>query len=69
MKTLIATSYGKSSIAGSYLPLVEMAGLKPEGREPYAIEISEVPDANGDGAIDLADVEYLLRHDAIRRAH
>ena len=26
--------------------------------------ISEVPDANGDGAIDLADVEYLLRHDA-----
>ena len=63
LKKLIATSYGKSSIAGGYLPLVEMAGLKPEGKEPYAIEISEVPDANGDGAIDLADVEWLLRND------
>jgi Adenine-specific methyltransferase EcoRI len=64
LKKLIATSYAKSSIVGGYLPLVDMAGLKPEGKEPYAIEISEVPDANGDGAIDLADVEYLLRHDA-----
>ena len=64
LKKLIATSYAKSTIAGGYLPLIEMAGLKPEGKEPYAIEISEVPDANGDGAIDLADVEWLLRNDA-----
>ena len=62
LKKLIATSYAKSSIVGGYLPPIDMAGLKPEGREPYAIEISEVPDANGDGAIDLADVEYLLLH-------
>ena len=64
LKKLIATSYAGSKIAGDYLPLVDMAGLKPEGKEPYAIEISEVPDANGDGAIDLADVELLLRNDA-----
>lgn len=40
-----------------------MEGLD-SGKEPYAIEINEVPDQNGDGAIDLADVEYLLRHNA-----
>jgi Adenine-specific methyltransferase EcoRI len=64
LKKLIATSYAKSAIAGNYLPLLEIEGLKPECKEPYAIEISEVPDANGDGATDLADVEWLLRNDA-----
>lgn len=64
LKKLIATSYGGSPIAGAYLPLLDMAGLKPEGMGPCAIEISEVPDANGDGAIDLADVEWLLKNDA-----
>lgn len=54
----------KSSIAGSYLPLLDMKGLKPEGEAPYAIEINAVPDLNDDGATDLADVEYLLRNDA-----
>lgn len=61
---LIATSYMRSPIAGSYLPLLDIEGLKPDGREPYAIEINEVPDQNGDGAIDLTDVEYLLRNNA-----
>src|SRR3546814_14802354 len=41
-----------------------MEGLKPDGKLPYAIEINAVPDHDGDGATDLADVEYLLRHDA-----
>jgi hypothetical protein len=41
-----------------------MEGLKPEGKKPYAVEINEVPDHNGDGATDLADVEYLLTHNA-----
>jgi hypothetical protein len=61
---LIATSFIKSPIAGGYLPLLDIEGLKPDGREPYAIEINEVPDTNGDGATDLSDVEYLLRHNA-----
>lgn len=64
LKKLIATSYAKSAIAGAHLPLLDIEGLKPEGKEPYAIEINEVPDQNGDGAIDLTDVEYLLKHDA-----
>ena len=64
LKKLVATSYEKSTITGGQLPLFEIEGLKPEGKEPYAIEINEVGDQDGDGAIDLADVEYLLKHDA-----
>ncbi|PKM70351.1 MAG: modification methylase, partial [Firmicutes bacterium HGW-Firmicutes-18] len=58
------TSYKKSPIVGGQLPLITIEGLKPEGKEPYAIEINEVPDQNVDGATDLADVEYLLKHNA-----
>jgi hypothetical protein len=64
LKRLIATSFMRSPMVGAHLPLLEMAGLKPEGREPYAIEINEVPDHKGRGATDLSDVEYLLKHDA-----
>ncbi|MDR1842111.1 MAG: adenine-specific methyltransferase EcoRI family protein [Holophagales bacterium] len=63
IKKLIATSYAKSPIVGGQLPLFDIEGLKPEGREPYAVEINEVPDHNSDGAIDITDVEYLLKHD------
>ena len=64
IKKLIATSYKKSPIVGGQLPLIDIEGLKPEGKEPYAIEINEVPDQNGDGAIDMSDVEFLLKHNA-----
>ncbi len=64
LKKLIATSYAKSPVAGVHLPLLDIKGLMPEGKEPYAVEINEVPDHNGDGATDLADVEYLLKNDA-----
>ena len=64
LKKLIATSYLKSPIVGGQLPLLDIEGLKPEGKEPYAIEINEVPDHKRRGATDLADVEYLLKHDA-----
>jgi len=63
LKKLIATSYKKSPIAGNQLPFDEFKGLEPEGKEPYAIEINAVPDVNGDGAIDMTDVKYLLKHD------
>lgn len=62
LKKLITTSFVKSPIAGGQLPLFEMEGLKPDGKEPYVVEISEVPDINKDGAISLKDVEALLRH-------
>ena len=64
LKKLIATSYLPSPIAGAQLPLFSIEGLKPEGKEPYAVEINEVSDLNGDGAVDLSDVEYLLQNDA-----
>ena len=64
LKKLIATSYKRSPIVGSQLQLLAIEGLKPEGKEPYAIEINRVPDQNGDGATDLADVEYLLKNNA-----
>jgi hypothetical protein len=39
-----------------------MEGLKPSGKEPFKIEIKEVTDINRDGAINLDDVVYLLKH-------
>jgi hypothetical protein len=63
LKKLIATSYVKSPIVGGQVPLFEIEGLKPSGKEPYKIEINEVPDLNHDGAISLDDVEHLLKHD------
>lgn len=62
LKKLIATCYDSSPVAG------EQLSIFPEKR-PYAIEITEVKDENGDGAIDLADVEYLLKskENTIRR--
>jgi hypothetical protein len=64
LKKLIATSFVKSPIVGGQLPLFEVEGLKPDGKQPFKIEISEVPDTNSDGAVGLTDVEWLLRNDA-----
>jgi len=63
LRKLITTSYVKSPIVGGQLPLFEVEGLKPKGKEPFKIEIREVPDTNGDGATNIDDVEYLLKHD------
>jgi hypothetical protein len=40
-----------------------MEGLKSSGKEPFKIEIKEVTDINSDGAINLDDIKYLLKHD------
>tara|TARA_B100000745_G_scaffold52942_1_gene31477 strand:+ start:7838 stop:8878 length:1041 start_codon:yes stop_codon:yes gene_type:complete len=61
IKKLISTSFVKSPIAGGQLPLFEVKGLKPDGKQPFKIEITEVTDIDGDGAIDLDDVKNLLR--------
>lgn len=63
LEKLITTSFVKSPIVGGQLPLFEVEGLKPSGKEPFKIEIKEVPDADSDGAVNLDDVEHLLRHD------
>jgi len=63
LKKLIATSYVKSPIVGTQLPLFEMKGLRPGGKEPIKIEVSEVKDLDSDGAIDLEDIKLLLKDD------
>lgn len=63
LKKLIATSYTKSPIAGTQLGLFEVEGLKPNGKQPFKIEINEVTDSDNSGSVTLVDVEYLLRHD------
>ncbi len=60
LKKLIASSYSGSPIAGTQLPLLDIEGLKPDGKQPFVVEITEIPDANNDGAIDLGDVKHLL---------
>src|SRR3989344_1599936 len=62
LKKPITTSYSGSPIVGGQLPLLEMAGSK--GKQPIKIEINKVPDKNADGSSNLADVEWLLKHDA-----
>ncbi len=64
LKKLITTSYTKSPIAGGQLPLFEVKGLKPKGKEPFKIELNEVTDTDADGAIGLTDVKWLLKNDA-----
>ncbi len=63
LKKLITTSFSGSPITGKQLSLLDMEGLKPEGKQPFKIVITEVPDKNADGAVDIADVEWLLKHD------
>jgi len=62
LKKIITTSYVKSPIVGGQLPLFEMEGLKPSGKEPFKMEIKEVTDINRNGAINLDDIKYLLKH-------
>lgn len=64
LKKLVTTSYAESPIAGVQLSLLKVKGLKPNGKEPFKIEINEVSDTNADGALSLADVEWLLKHNA-----
>lgn len=63
LKKLIATCYDSSMVAFTQLSLFDGGKEIPNGsRKAYRIELTEVKDYNGDGAIDLADVEYMLRY-------
>lgn len=63
LKKLIATCYDSSPIAYTQLNLFgDDKVVHNNNRHPYKIEITEVEDGNNDGAIDLADVEHLLRN-------
>jgi hypothetical protein len=60
LKKLIATCYDGSPIAQQELPLFPEADTEPK-RKAYKVEISEVPDLDGNGATDLTDVQLLLK--------
>lgn len=65
LKKLIATCYDGSPVANTQLALFDYNSEIKESKTgiPHKIVITEVTDLNGDGAINLADVEYLLRND------
>lgn len=66
LKKLIATCYGTSPIVNTQLNLFGEKGIVvstvSDGKTAYKIEITEVEDFNADGAIDLTDVEHLIKN-------
>ena len=58
LKSLTATCYAYSCVAGKEIDL-----FTPMTKTPHKIVITEVGDMNGDGRIDLADVEWLIKND------
>ena len=60
LKKLIATCYDGSPIAQQELPLFPIENDTPT-RKAYKVEISEVPDLDGNGSTDLTDVQLLLK--------
>ena len=68
LKKLIATCYDGSAVAGTQFALnfdevQSSAAAQPVPRIAHKIVITEVTDVNGDGAINLADVEWLIQND------
>lgn len=65
LKKLITTCYAGSPITYTQLSFEGMAEKSVyigTERKPYKIEINEVTDLNNDGAVDLSDVEYLIKN-------
>ncbi len=65
LRKLIATCYTESPVATKQLSLFDVKDLavkSADAKHPYKIEITEVKDENADGAVDMSDVEYLLKN-------
>lgn len=65
LKKLITTCYTGSPIAWKQLSLFDVDSLREtdiDSKHPYKTVITEVRDENKNGAIDLMDVEYLLKN-------
>ena len=61
LKKLIATCYIGSPIANKKLSLFDdESEANKTTKVPHKIDITEIPDMNQDGAVDLTDVELLL---------
>jgi len=63
LKKLIATCYNGSPVSGNELLLDFGDTVDDPKKVAYKVEISEVTDVNGDGAINLADIQYLMQND------
>ena len=63
LKKLIATCYNGSPVMGNEL-MIDFGDFTNEPKKiAYKVEITEVKDVNGDGVVNLADVQYLLQND------
>ena len=63
LRKLIATCYDGSPISGNEL-LLDLGDTPNQPKKiAYKVEITEVRDMNGDGAINLADIQYLIQND------
>lgn len=62
LKKLICTCYDGSPITGTQLSLFSLDAEGNEKKTAYKVEITEVSDMNGDGAVNLTDVEYLIQN-------
>ena len=63
LKKLICTCYNGSSIQGTQLSLFPEMNSEEPKRIAHKLVITEVKDMNGDGAVDMTDVEILIRND------
>ena len=64
LKKLICTCYNGSPVTGKELMLhFDNSEDDDPKKIAYKVEITEVKDENGDGAVDLSDVQYLLKND------
>lgn len=67
LKKLIATCYKGSPVVATQLSFFDGMEASVElnkeaNKKAYKIVITEVPDVNGDGAIDITDVEWLIKN-------
>lgn len=63
LKKLICTCYNGSPVQGNEL-MIDFGDFSDEPKKvAFKVVITEVKDLNGDGAVDLSDVRYLLQND------
>ena len=63
LKKLICTCYNGSPVQGNEL-MIDFGDFSDEPKKiAFKVEITEVKDLNGDGAVHLSDVRYLLQND------
>ena len=62
LRKLIATCYNGSPVSGNELLLDFGTTVDDPKKIAYKVEITEVTDVNGDGAINLADIQYLMQN-------